>query len=296
MGKKTILVTGCSHGGLGEALALALHQSGWRVFATARNPAKMSSLKAAGIETLALDVLSQESISECIEAVAKLTGGSLDGLLNNAGGGLSMPIADVSIEEGKKLFDLNVWSVVAVTQAFLPMLLEAGSGAVIANNTSIAATTGLPFQGAYNASKAATMMISEAMRLELSAFNIKVIDLRTGVVKSNFFSNQENAMSTKLPANSIYQVARKAVEEVLIGVWDGKPASDNGQPANIWANKVVSDLNKKNPPSVIWRGTNTTLVWLSSFLPHKFLDSKKKQMVHLDEVEKAVREQKQAKS
>lgn len=89
---RTILITGCSDGGLGAALATQFHKRGDRVLATARNPAKMASLTALGIETLKLDVLSDESIKACVEEVSALTGGKLNMLVNNAGAGYSMPI------------------------------------------------------------------------------------------------------------------------------------------------------------------------------------------------------------
>ena len=85
--RKTVLITGCSDGGLGAALATAYHKAGYRVFATARTPSKMVTLKASGIETLSLDVLSESSLSACVSEVQKLTGGSLNVLLNNAGAG-----------------------------------------------------------------------------------------------------------------------------------------------------------------------------------------------------------------
>ena len=89
--KRSMLITGCSDGGLGAAIALELHRSGrWRVLASARNTKKMQSLASAGIETLTLDVLSEESIQATVTHVSELLGGSLDGLLLNAGGGLSV--------------------------------------------------------------------------------------------------------------------------------------------------------------------------------------------------------------
>ena len=293
MSKKTILVTGCSDGGIGSALALALHQSGWRVFATARNPSKMSSVTAAGIETLTLDVQSQDSLSQCVASVAQLTGGTLDALVNNAGGGLSMPISDLSVEEGKKMFDLNVWAMVASTQAFLPLLMKAKSGALLVNHTSTAGVLGVPFQSAYNASKAAAILLSDSMRLELAPFGIKVVDLRTAMVSTNFFANiGKNNLATKLPADSIYQIAREPVEEFMSGVFDGQAAKATGQPAAVWAKNVVADLNKKNPPAVIWRGTGATQIWLAQLLPHGMLDGKLKQITQLDKVEEAVKKQK----
>lgn len=89
--KRSVLITGCSDGGLGAAIALAMHHSGrWRVLASARNVKKMASLSAAGIETLTLDVLSEESLQAAIKHITELLGGSLDGLLLNAGGGYSV--------------------------------------------------------------------------------------------------------------------------------------------------------------------------------------------------------------
>ena len=93
--RSTVLITGCSARGLGHALAIAFHNAGLRVFATARNPAKMSGLMDLGIECLQLDVLDEDSIRRCVEDVRRLTGrqgeeeGRLDCLVNNAGGGES---------------------------------------------------------------------------------------------------------------------------------------------------------------------------------------------------------------
>jgi NAD(P)-dependent dehydrogenase (short-subunit alcohol dehydrogenase family) len=90
--RRTVLITGCSANGLGHALAVAFHNAGLRVFATARNTSKMADLKELGIECLQLDVLDQESIERCVGNVRRLTGkaggeGRLDCLVNNAGGG-----------------------------------------------------------------------------------------------------------------------------------------------------------------------------------------------------------------
>ena len=87
---KTVLITGCSDGGLGAGLVVAFHRRGHRIFATARNPDKMTALHNLGIDTLTLDVLSEASIKSCVEQVAAFTAptsGGLDMLINNAGGG-----------------------------------------------------------------------------------------------------------------------------------------------------------------------------------------------------------------
>jgi 1-acylglycerone phosphate reductase len=85
--KKSVLITGCSKGGIGDALAQEFHNKGLRVFATARDLAKVEHLKAMGLEVLQLDVTSQESIQNAMDEVQKAAGGKLDFLVNNAGSG-----------------------------------------------------------------------------------------------------------------------------------------------------------------------------------------------------------------
>lgn len=135
--KRTILITGCSAGSLGSHLALAFHKAGWRVFASARNPNKLEYAQTAGIETIQLDVTSDESITKAVSQVSELTSGSLDLLLNNAGAGYAMPLLDLNLDEARKLFDLNVWSIISMTRLFLPLLAKSQHGGKVVNNTSI---------------------------------------------------------------------------------------------------------------------------------------------------------------
>jgi 1-acylglycerone phosphate reductase len=86
-GQKTVLITGCSAGGIGDALARAFHKKGLRVFATARNLAKAENLKALGMEVIQLDVIDEESIKVAVKTVQEATRGKLDFLVNNSGGG-----------------------------------------------------------------------------------------------------------------------------------------------------------------------------------------------------------------
>ncbi|KAK0647056.1 hypothetical protein B0T16DRAFT_414639 [Cercophora newfieldiana] len=285
--KRTILITGCSDGGLGAALALAFHKAGWRVFASARNVAKLKDATAAGIETIQLDTLSSESITAAIATVSSLTGGSLDALLNNAGGGYSMPITDVDIEKGKHLFDLNVWSVIAVTQAFLPLLFKSThpSGGMIVNNTSCSSLIGggLPFQVTYSASKAAITSFTEGMRMELKPFGIRVVNLVTGSVKSKFYAN---AGFEKIPPGSLYHIAADVIEPKM----NGEEHSKTGVDTDAWAEDVVAQLNKKNPPHWIFGGKFSTLVRYGSMLPIGTFDFMAKPMVGLDVLEQRLKE------
>ena len=291
-GKRTVLITGTSDGGLGSALAIAFHKAGWRVLATARNITKMKAVQNEGVETLALDVQSPSSLQEAVTQVSKMTGGHLDALVNNAGGGYSMPYTDIDVVEAKALFDLNVWSLVSTTQAFLPLLLKS-KAAMIINNTSIASVLPFPLQSVYNASKAAAASMTDSLRLELAPFGIKVIDLKTGAVKTNFFSNiKANDHSRHIPTDSIYQVAKEAVESTM----DGEKFFEGTETAEDWAAHVVKDLGRKSPPSQIWRGTGAGKAWVITSLPHGMADGAIKSMTGLDKVEQGFKAQRAVKA
>ncbi|KAK5061213.1 hypothetical protein LTR84_007755 [Exophiala bonariae] len=282
---RTVLITGCSDGGLGAALALAFHHHGDRVLATARNPSKMAHLKSQGIETLTLDVLSEDSLQASLKEVSTLTNGSLDVLVNNAGAGYSMPMTDADMAEAQKVFNLNVFSVLRTTQVFFPLLRNSRNGALLVNNTSAASVVGVPMQGIYNASKAAAAMISENLRLEIEPFGIKVVDLKTGGVQSKFFQNVLGGSGAKLPENTAYELAREKIEKVM-----GGDVSLSMLDADIWARDVVKDLSQKNPPPHIWRGTGAFKVWLSTLLPSGTFNGTLRQIGGLDVFAKKLKE------
>ncbi|KAH7007173.1 IBR finger domain protein [Ilyonectria destructans] len=282
--KRSILITGCSDGGLGSALALTFHKTGWRVFASARNMSKLKQVEATGIEIIQLDINSDESIKNSVAEVQELTGGSLDALLNNAGAGYCMPLMDVDIGKARELFEINVFPLLSMTQSFLPLLMKSTRGPMVINNTSIASLTvgGLPFQGSYNASKAAAASLTETMRAELAPFGIKVINLMTGAVESNFF---DNTPSATLPSNSLYNLAKEPIEKFMAG----------GHGVNMdrfkWAEQVVKNLDKSHPPFWVWQGRYAKELRVGALLPVGFLDSFVKPMVGLDVLELKIQEQ-----
>lgn len=195
--KRTALVTGTSKGGLGDHMARELHRQGLRVFATARTPSKAAHLKELGIEIISLEVTDSASIKRAVEEVHSLTGGKLDILVNNSGlgkwsrpepteyrfniheTGQTAPLIDASIAEAKALFDVNVFGLLEVTQAFTPMLIA--SKGTIVNIGSVVSRIPMPLQGIYNASKAAVENISRQLRVELSPFDITVIHVSSSV-------------------------------------------------------------------------------------------------------------------
>jgi 1-acylglycerone phosphate reductase len=129
---KSVLVTGCSAGGIGAAFAASYQKRGYRVFATARTTSKIDPTFASlpNVEILSLDVTSAESIAAAVAEVSARTGGKLDVLVNNSGGGYMAPALDVDIAKAKTMFEVNFWAVLAMVQAFAPLLIEA-KGAVV---------------------------------------------------------------------------------------------------------------------------------------------------------------------
>lgn len=144
---KTCLITGCSGGGVGAALAQAFRDKGYHVFATARFPSKIPGTLRddPSVTVLALDVASPSSIREAVDAVRGATDGKLDVLVNNAGRGMNMPMLDTSIAEAKRLFDTNFFGVLETVQAFAPLLIKA-KGCVV-NNSSLGGFQAFPFNG-----------------------------------------------------------------------------------------------------------------------------------------------------
>ncbi|EFQ30543.1 short chain dehydrogenase [Colletotrichum graminicola] len=308
--KLNILITGCSPGGMGASLATAFHDAGHRVYATARNPSKLNALAPRGMQTIPLDITSASSIASAVAAVSESMASAegLDILVNNAAGSYIMPVADVSLDAARALFDQNVWAHVAVTQAFLPLLLRSAgsmrtppseawcsfggdgdgpSRPLIVNHTSVGSVSALPFQGVYNASKAALAMLSQTMRMELAPFGIAVVDLKTAGVKSNIIANNNvNTKAERLPEGSIYTLARDVVEEAM----SQEALASVGISADQWAAEVAPLLLGRSPPAVIWKGESATVSRLACAMPCNMIEGYIKKLTKLDVVEEIITE------
>ncbi|KAI1502207.1 hypothetical protein F5X99DRAFT_427585 [Biscogniauxia marginata] len=243
--KKTVLITGCSEGSLGAALAVAFARHNFHVFATVRDPAKAASLAShPDIEILSLEVTSSSSISSCAAVVEKKTGGRLDILVNNAGIMFVMPLLDTSIEESKKLFDVNVWGMLAVTQAFAPMLVR--SKGVILNISSIAGAVRMAWQGVYNSSKASVRWLSETMRIEMQGLGVRVVTAMVGEIATKIYDNASAPPS--LPASSFYA----SIKDLIFRQGTGQMQTEN-EKVEVTAENLVKDVLSGRDGHV-WRG------------------------------------------
>lgn len=184
-----VLITGATSG-IGRHAALYLARRGMRVFATGRREANLAELsrEADGhnLETLVLDVTSAESIAAARAAIDAATGGyGVDVLVNNAGYGEMGPLELVTDQRLRSQFETNVFGLMAVTRAFLPAMRERGHGRIV-NVGSIGGTITLPLFGAYNATKYALESLSDALRLELAPFGVKVSLIQPGPINTEF--------------------------------------------------------------------------------------------------------------
>ena len=180
--EKWALITGVSEGGLGDALAKELMSRGINVIASNITHKLMQYLEPCGngkLEKVELDVTSPSSISAAVKEVERITGVQLWMLVNNAGYGYMMPLMDADVEQVKRNFDVNVFGLLAVTQAFFHMLRAARG--IVVNQGSIAGLPGVyqPFIGIYSANKTAVVDMSNTMRLELAPFGVRVRAMRT---------------------------------------------------------------------------------------------------------------------
>lgn len=178
---KVVIITGCSSG-IGRDLAQRLTYSGNIVIASARNLDSLANLKVA--EKLVLDVANPESVRQAVEAVSRKFG-RMDVLVNNAGYAQVGAVEDLTDEQIHQMYEVNLFGVLRMTRAVLPMMRQQGFGRII-NISSIAGKLVTPVNGAYASSKFALEAISDALRLELEPFNIQVVLIEPGPIKTNF--------------------------------------------------------------------------------------------------------------
>ncbi|CAK7204325.1 NADPH-dependent 1-acyl dihydroxyacetone phosphate reductase [Sporothrix eucalyptigena] len=252
--QKSVLITGCSAGGIGDALAREFHSRGLKVFATARNTAKMAELEALGITALEMDVTDVDSVKAAAERVKIASGGRLDILINNAGLNHVMPLLDCDLADVKRVLDTNIFGVFAVTHAFLPLLIAARG--IVASISSVNTVYHPPYHTSYNASKAAVNSFGETLRLELAPLGVRVVTLKTGAIATKLFDNAGDLCH--LPEGSVYSPLKERIEkfDFLDGV--------DWTPASVYAKDVASDLLKPSPKFVVWRGATSTMAWLLS--------------------------------
>ena len=242
--KKVAVVTGSSTG-IGFETSLLLARNGFYTYATMRNPDKskaITSLKQKeklSLEILQLDVTADESVKE---AINKITSEQerIDVLVNNAGYALVGAFEELSIEEFKEQYETNVFGVIRVTQAVLPIMRNQNCGTIV-NISSIAGKIGFPLTSAYVSSKFALEGVSESMAYEIEQFGIKVILIEPGVIKTNFDNNLKIGKRVHNNQNSSYA---EMTQKRITGF---KSRFENGSPSIDVAKVILKAITSENP-------------------------------------------------
>lgn len=272
---KTILITGCSSG-FGRITTLHLAQHGWRVFATVRKEADAASLLVeamahnaqANVTPLLCDVTNDVQVAELGNAVAAATP-TLDALLNNAGTAFPAPLELLPLETLRRQLNLNVVAQLGVTQAVLP-LLKAARGVII-NVSSQGGRVVFPITGAYHMSKFALEAMSDALRLELAPFGVRVVVIQPGSSPTAIWeTGRKHGEATlgNLENVGAYQPLVNAIMERAF-----KSQARDGFPPQLFADTVQKILASPNPAARYGLPARAArMMTLRALLPDKVWD------------------------
>ena len=207
---KTVMITGAGSG-FGKGASLALAERGHTVIATTETEAQAEALRAEAPQ------LTVEKVDITTSDVAKAAAWDLDVLINNAGAGQTGPMADVPLDRVRRLFEVNVFGTLAVTQAVLPRMVARGSGRIIIVS-SIAGVVVGPSFGPYSMTKHALEAMGKAMRAELAGQGIDVTLLNPGPYLTGFNDRMADSMwewfgdrALNAPATPLFEMMRDFV-------------------------------------------------------------------------------------
>ena len=204
---KNFIVTGAS-GGIGNSIAEKLHEQGANVLATGTRIEKLEELakKFNGIKTLKFDISQHEKIEEFINEATEKLGGSLDGIINNAGITKDNLTIRMSLEEWTKVIDINLTSTFLMCKYSIKKMLKNKSGKIV-NITSVVGHTGNVGQANYTASKAGIVAMSKSLAIEYAKKNININCISPGFISTamtdQIDEKYKEAIIAKIPSNKL---------------------------------------------------------------------------------------------
>jgi 1-acylglycerone phosphate reductase len=263
----TVLITGCSEGGIGYSLALQFARQNYQVFAASRRLSSMESLSSnPNITLIELDVNSLPSIQSAFSLISGQTGGTLNILYHNAGVRSIVPAIHSSWDLAESTFKTNFFAVVEITRVFMPLILNGGPGGKIVFSNSVAAVVPIPTQGMYDASKAALDMYAKVLDMELRPLGVHVVNVITGEVGTTMAEQNMEKLPEGfyfpllLPVKLLILVDSPylPIKDIIDRVWSVRKTV---MPVNEYAEQVVRKVIQRSPPTRIWCGGNSTMVW-----------------------------------
>ncbi len=229
--KKVALVTGASKG-IGAALAGYLLGQGFVVYGTGRNPQAPGGHTSSAPTMLRMDITDPASVRNALAQLLEKEG-RIDLLVNNAGLHVVGVLETMPLSEFEKCWRTNCLGALLVSRAVAPWMKKQGGGHII-NISSVGGTLGLPFQGAYSASKFALEGLSESLRAELGSFGIKVVLIQPGDIR------HQDCRVESPPPEEYAEVYKK----VMRVAWDDE---EKGYPPERLGSLIMKILAKKNP-------------------------------------------------
>lgn len=256
--KKIILITGISSG-FGKQTAMLLSEKGHIVYGTVRR----NTVSDTPVQYLTMDLTDLDSIKKTVSFVLEKEG-RIDVLINNAGMHTGGPVETSPLENIELQMDTNFLGMVNITREILPVMRNQGGGKII-NISSIGGLMGLPFQAFYSAGKFAIEGFSEALRMEVRQFNIRVILINPGDFHTNNSANRRNFL-TKTSTNDPYH---KQFEKTLAII---EKDEANGWKPYVLAKNIVKIVECKNPHQryIVASAEQKLAVLLKKILPGKW--------------------------
>ena len=275
LSQQVVLITGAS-AGIGAALAQVLAQQfqGIRLVLAARNQEKLEKVanycSKAGAEVMIVPTdMSQIEEVEALARAAVLRFGGVDVLVNNAGYGQMGPIELIPAAATRRQFEVNLLGPLALIRALIPVMRDRGGGRIV-NISSLGGRLAFPFGGLYSSSKFALEGLSDALRMELEPFNIKVSVIEPGPVTTEFFDVAGKGVLETVaePENTPYRAAFRKLDKLQ------EQTSSRAWTAERVAEVIVRSLTDINPRPRYTAATagDFLLFMMTKVLPTKFVD------------------------
>jgi NAD(P)-dependent dehydrogenase (short-subunit alcohol dehydrogenase family) len=268
---RTILITGCSSG-IGNHLAHALGDRGWRVFATCRKEADCARLRDEGFESFRLDYEEVQSIEVAFEEAMERTEGRLDALFNNGAYAIPGAVEDLPARALRQIFEANFFGWHSLTRRVIPVMRAQGHGRIVMNS-SVLGLSALRMRAAYTATKHALEGYTDTLRLELDDTPIEVILLEPGPIRTRIRQNAQAHYERWIDAdNSVWATFYKEVVEPRLYAED--PAPDPFElTCEATTRKLIHALESRKPRARYYVTTPTYIIGiLRRLLPTRMLD------------------------
>src|SRR6056297_1828903 len=261
--KKVAIITRASSG-MGKSTANILHKQGYKVYGAARRTDRMKDLEEKGMGVVSLDLTNDESIVNAVNAILEKEG-RIDVLVNNAGYGSYGSVEEVTIEEAKRQFEVNLFGLARITQLVLPIMRKQKSGRIV-NVSSMGGKIYTPFGAWYHATKFALEGWSDCLRLELKQFGIDVVVVEPGGIQTEWGGIAMEHLKKVSGYGPYAKFANKVIES-------SKKSNAKLTPVDVLGKEIAKAATHKKPKTRYLKGyLAKPLVGMRKWLSDKTFD------------------------